>query len=612
VAETLLGDAGTRALKLVEESNGFHDRLVTDCDRRWREFEGRMDDKKARSFETWQSQLHPPYLNHIVETQLAGLLDERFSFRISPAPRLFNPDEFQSAKRGAKAHEILLRQQLKEARFNDFQRPFALDAAVCGIGIAKTFWRSEMSKRKRNVVVNAAPPELAQFINIPGIKAVDTVEGFDGPMVEALDPRDCYWHEGATSLEKSRFFAHAIWMTYADVMTLAKQGVYDLEACRSLEGMVGQEATDDRMARGMRKDMLEILEVWDRELHEVTTVGARSVQLRSKPWPYWHGRYPFQSTSLQPRPRVLRGMSVVEKLAHLQEMVWSTMNARHDNLQFINNFISILRADVDDPDAFPFEPGAVWFLDDPASVTQWAPNAIPAEVSLGAEAILKQDMQNLAGSQPFTSTSEARGVGADTATEAALVTNLAQMATKQMKSRLYGSYELIGQDMVELNQQFIREPVYAEKIGLDNESEQVEILPHLLAPEVRFDIAPMNESLNRAERRSEANGRFQMFIQAAPVLAALGVNLNFKALTEDVFDAWDEPDKERYFAAAPPPQPPAAQGQPGQNGAQPEGPGGVTAPQSIDPAVSPSTQASIAPSVFQARALSSQGGSANT
>lgn len=614
MASSPLGEAGQRALRLVEESNGFHDEFVTDCDRRWREFEGRLDANQNSA--KWQSNLHPPYLKRIVETHLAGLLDERFGFRIRPAPRLFNPGEAASARMGAEAHEILFRQQMKADRFtDDFQRPFALDAAVTGIGIGKTFWRSDKRKRKRNVVENAAPDWLAQFgVSVPRLKQVEAVElDFDGPVTEAIDPRDCYWHEGATSLPKSRFFAQAIWMTYADLMALAKQGKYSIEACKQVESMTedgNPEYTADRAKRGRRKDMIEVLEVWDRERGRVTTIGGRAVELRDAEWAFWHGQYPFVSTSLEPLPRRITSMSVVESLAHLQEMTWDLMNQRTDNLRFINNFISILPADADDADAYPYEPGAIWFMEDPTRAQQWQPNPIPAEISLGAEAILKQDMQNLAGGQPFTSTSEARGVGADTATEAALVTNLAQMATKQMKGRLYGAYGRIGQQRMELNQQFIKMPTYAEKIGLDSQAEIVEILPHLIADgDFMFDIAPMNESLNRAERRSEAQGRFQMFVQAAPALAALGVNLNYKALVEDVFDSWDEDDKERYFASAGPPQMP---GTGPQQPGQPEGPGGVTAPQSIDPATSPSTQASLSPTVFQQRAGAATGGPANT
>lgn len=613
--KNLLGEDGERALRLVEENQKFHDDLVEKCDKRWAEFEGVLE--RNSNAARWESQLHPPYLNHIVETQLAGLLDERFSFRVKPMPRMFNPGEYASVALGAKAHEILHRQQLKQDRFNEFQRPYALDAAVCGIGIAKSFWLSKHRSRKRNVVVNAAPPELrALGAFVPKLEVVERVEPvFDGPTTESLDPRDCYWHEAATALEKSRFFAHSVWVSYADLMEDAKAGNYDEAACRELEGAT-EQADDsynaDRRRRGRKKDMIEVLEVWDREKRTVTWIGARKVVLRSKPWPFWHGQYPFTVVSLQPYPRTLRGMSVVEKLAHLQEAAWDLMNQRIDNVRFLNNAIAIVRSDVDDIDALDYAPRAQWMLEDPSAVQMWTPNPLPAEISLGAESQIKQDMQNLAGSQPFTSTSEARNVSADTATEAALVTNLAQMATKQMKGRLYGAYELIGQQRMELNQQFIREPIYAERVGLDQQQEVVEILPHLLQGDYLFDIQPMNESLNRSERRAEASSRFQVLMQAAPALIAMGVPLNAKALLEDFLASYDEEDVERYLTAAPPQAAGPLGG--GQQQGQPETggqPGGVTAPQSIDPAVSPSTQASLSPEVFMQRIGAQKGGVSN-
>lgn len=631
-AKSPLGEAGQRALKHVEEATSFHDEMVAACDKRWRAFEGQM----ARNAEAarWHSQLHPPFLNHIVETQLAGLLDERISFRVKPMPRFFNPGEYLEIRQGAKAHEILARHQLARDRFDEFQRPYTLDAAVTGLGVASTVWLNKTVKRKRNIVENAADPELAaQGAFIPRMVTVERVETeFDGPVTEALDPRDCYWHEAATSLEKSRFFAQAVWMTYADLVAEAKLGRYDMEAVKQLEHMTdenaGRDYTAERRHRGRRKDMIEVLWVWDRELARCTVIGARAVQLRDRPWPFWHGQYPFTIVSLQPYPRAIRGMSMVEKLGHLQDAAWDLMNQRIDNVRFLNNAITIMRADTDDPDR-RFEPGAIWYDDDPASVQQYTPNPLPAEISLGAEAQILQHMQNLAGSQPFTSTSESRSVGANTATEAALVTNLAQLATKQMKLRLYGAYERIGQQRIWLNQQFIREPVYVdvpaaqqpvanrgplEEIGIDTTREGMEILPHLLVGDYLFDVQAMTESLSRAERRSEASSRFQVFTRAAPVLTAMGVAMNARRLVEDVLDSWDVEDKDAYFSAVAPPAVPGGPDQPGQQGSPQNGglPGGVTAPQATDPATSPSVQASLSGATPMARQLSMSGGVSNT
>ena len=200
-------------------------------------------------------------------------------------------------------------------------------------------------------------------------------------------------------------------------------------------------------------------------------------------------------------------------------------------------------------------------------------------------------------------------MGADTATEAALVTNIAQQATKQMKMHLNWAYERIGEQRMELNRQFIRKPVDVEKIGVDSAAEFETILPELLQVDARFDITPMNESLMRAEERAEANSRFQIVMQAAPVLAALQVNVNAAEEYKRLLKAYGEDDPDRFFSSTPAQQMP---GQSAQQGAPEQPGGGVTAPQSIDPAVSPSVGASMSGATPMARQLSMGGGVSNT
>jgi hypothetical protein len=621
VPSKLLTDKAEQALRQIEESQPFHDDLVNKIDARWKSFEGILDPDKAAA--QWRSQLHPPYVNHIVETTVAGLMDDRFGFRVTPAPRFYNQGEFERALAGAKAHEDLFRVQLKNDRFNEFQRPFVLDAAVVGLAVGKTFWMNEAAPKKRLVVkdvreVNDSYADLPY--SIPVLVEEERVETvFDGPVTEALDLRDLYWHEAAVSVDKSRWIAHEMWMSYPDLQKLAKAGRYDQAAVDALDpdatetGGPKSETELRREQRGRKKDMHSVIEFYDRESQELIVIGDRKVELRpeNRKWPFWHRGYPFVFSSLQPYPRSLRGMSIVEKLAHLQEAAWDLMNQRIDNVRFINNFITILQSDVEDPDNFPFEPGAVWFMDDPSKAQQWQPNEIPAEASLGAESILKQDMQNLAGGQPFTSTSETKSIGADTATEAALVTNLAQMAVKQMKTQLYYAYERIGCQRLYLNQQFIREPVYLlQQIGLDTEPEIREILPYLLQGEYVFDVSPMSESLNRSERRSEASALYQVMASTQAVSAASGAPWNLKQGQRDLLESYDKLNAEAYLSDA---QPQAPAGQPNPALGQPQDPqaNGVTAPQSIDPAVSPSTQASLSPAVFQQRNLAMNGGVQN-
>lgn len=605
-----LSEEATRALSELEKSDQFHDKFVEDCERRWDAFEGRL--RMSQDAAQWQSQLHPPLLNHIVETTVAGLLEDKLQYRIKPKPRLFNPGEYQAAAAGAKAHEAIFRCQLAADRFNEFQRPFVLSAAVTRLGVAKTFWKKDVRPTKRLVTVNAVPADIQAFVPpIPVLREVERTEAvFDGPVTEAVDPRDFYWHEAAVSLDKARWVAHAVWMSLDDLRKLQRDGVY--ENVDQLE-QANDAMTDDverrREQRGRKKDMIEVLEIWNRETGRVITLGSRRVVLRAKAWPFWHQQHPFVTTSLQPFPFSLQGMSIVEKLEHLQDAVWDLMNKRHDNLALSTNFISAISLDlIDDVDALVFEPGAFWPISGNVNdaYKQIVPDGSHMQHSLPAEQMLTSMMQNLAATQPFTSTSEARNVGANTATEAALVTNLGQRATLAIKSQIFYAYGRIGEQRMRLNQQFIRQPVYVEKIGLDQVAEQQEILPYLLEGDYLFDITPMSESLQRQEKRAENQGLFQTITGSQAVMAASGVPWNMRAAADRLLDAFDVEDKDAFFSATPP----AAV--PGQGGeAAPEGAGGVTAPQSIDPAVSPSTQASLSPAVFGQRAGAMGGGNNN-
>jgi hypothetical protein len=487
-----------------------------------------------------------------------------------------------------------------------------LDAAVNGVAMSKTFWLSETApKTYLDLELQDGVPKLVEKTQVRSV--------FDGPVTEAVDLRDMYWHEAARSVDTARWMAESVWMSYPQMQKLAAKGLYDPDAVAQCgPGMSdnGQQGTieREREKRGRNKDLIENLWVWDREEMRVFVIGARKVELRpsNRAWPFWHREYPYVATSLQPFPRSLRGMSVVQKLAHLQEMTWDLMNQRIDNVRFLNNFIQIIAADVDNPDDFPFEPGAQWFMNNPQQVTQWAPNPAASQISLPAESMLKTDMQNLADGQPFTSTSEANQINANTATEAALVTNLAQMTVKQMKTQVFYAYERIGCQRLYLNQQFIREPVYVDTIGLDSAQEIAEVLPTMLQGEYRFDVEPMSESLNQTQKRAEANAMWQVVTTSQLVAASSGAPWNLKAFQKRFLDAYDIEDPEAYLSDQQP------QGMPGQPNpalqAPPQGgmpPAGVTAPQAIDPATSPSAQASLSPAVFQQRNLALQGGVAN-
>jgi hypothetical protein len=86
------------------------------------------------------------------------------------------------------------------------------------------------------------------------------------------------------------------------------------------------------------------------------------------------------------------------------------------------------------------------------------------------EALLKGDMQNLAGGFPFSSSgTDSQNVDQKTATGASLITNIAQRSIDLAKQQVDKAWSEVGQQRMILNQQFIREPTVAPVLGVDDE-----------------------------------------------------------------------------------------------------------------------------------------------
>jgi hypothetical protein len=456
--------------------------------------------------------------------------------------------------------------------------------------------------------------EFVDGFMVPVLKEVE-YPGFayNGPCTEVINVEDFFWHEAASSPDRCRYFIHRCWYSTEEMKMLQKRGIFkNVDKAIDPEGE-GRRSPDDAtrewVTRERTKDMHEVLECWDNEQKMVTCVCNKEL-LRHEKFPFFHGRHPFTIFTLQPYPFQLDAPSIVSKLIHLQEALWDIMNQRHDNLKLLNNVITAVGPMVD-LNGLIYEPGARWPVEDVGQILPIKVDPMPSQISLPAEAILKQDIQNLAGSQPFTSTSEARNVGADTATEAALVSSIAQLATKRMKENFFYGFSRVGQNRLELNQQFIRMPVYVERLGIDNNTEVTEIVPEMLEGDFLFDVTPMQESLMRQEKRAEANTFLTLMVQAAPVLAATGVPMNFRAIMEYVLKTYGMDGIERFFSAVPQALDVTSANKSQQAQTPGVGPMGVTAQQSIDPAVSPSGQASVSPETMLQRNFALQGGSMN-
>jgi hypothetical protein len=277
--------------------------------------------------------------------------------------------------------------------------------------------------------------------------------------------------------------------------------------------------------------------------------------------------------------------------------------------------IIMYREDLDDPEALVFEPYARWPVTSPDQVRMWTPEYNQAQVGLPHIQRLKADMQNLSQSQPFTSTDEARTSGANTATEASLVASIAQRSLATAKTHWFQTVERVGQQFIELDQQYVRDPVYVTVLDLDQQQEIQEIQPEILQGEFNFSIKPMTESLIRESRRAEATSQFQAMGQFLPIVAGIAMQSGGKvpmmdpwAIIEDYVEAFDKGPVEKYQIQAAPQAPVGAPGTPPN--AQPAT-NGVTNPALAAGPQSPSNDSTQSPAAPMQQFLASQGGGQN-
>jgi hypothetical protein len=605
----------------MERDTAFHDIKCERILRQQEAYEGilRLEQPAAE----WESKLHPPLINHALETAMTMLLDSDMKFKVKPLPKEYKGATWQDAVRGGEANEVLFRRQMGATgdRFNEFLRPFVMQAAINRVSVAKTHWVNE-TREVKYLATKATIPFLGPISPVRMKESTKLTTLFDGPKTETVDLRDFYWNEAAVSLDVARYTAHAVWMSGGDLQKLAKDGIYSQAAVDMLvqesetgnksQNADGSEIEMEREKRGRKNGLYEVLEVYDRDTRMLNVIGGRRVLLLQQDWPFWHQQFPFVAMSLAPFPFSIQGLSLVEKLAPLQSAYWDLLNQTFDNNRLINNAIIILASDFDDADSFEYAPGAVNTVDRPDQVKMWQPEFQLASVAQPLMDKLQGDIQNLAMGQPLSIPMSGRV----TATEIATLSQIAQTAAQKMKDQVTYALQRIGYQRMRLNQQFIRDTQHFIKHGPDGNPVPYSLPPHVFQGDYDYELTPSPDSAIRAEKRAEAQSLMTLATQAAPVMSQMGAPLNGKAFMDKVLDAFDVDDPESFYTAKPPTPPqtqPLSGAEEAPEGVGPGGePAGVTSQHATSPTTSPSNAASLAPGVMMARALASQGGLQNT
>ncbi len=625
-------DALDLAVRRRQEARDAHDDFVELSEKRYKTYRGVLE--RASDAAQWTSKAHPPYIQHIVETTLASQVVDQLRFKISPNATIHTMEDEFAAKRaeeGAHAHQALFDWQMKADHFTDIQRPFVLQNHITGLTVNKTFWtrRAERRRVMSPTQVQLPGPDGEPIIGPDGQPVMITemqeqtkwVTAYDGPTTEVRDVRDFMYAPNAVSLAKAPWvidrvwkLPEEIWMGFEGESPIfgPSRGGWSEKQCREVLAVTPDSSRDELPGREKElfnidrvKGLVEVWEVWDNVKKTVTTVANGSVLLSHREeFPFFHNEYPFVVCTTQPDLFRIPGISQVEKIEHLQTLLWDVTNQSLDNLRLVNNAIFWFRPDVEDIDQYEFYPGARWLVEDPSQVNQWSPNPLPAEVSLNRESLIKGDMQNMSGSFPFSSGTDSGNVDQKTATGASLVSNLAQRSIDMANQQLNTAWRDTARQRMLLNQQFIRVPTVAPFTALDDEKALKVILPEMLSGDYDLAFEPQPDAMMKQEGQAAANALMTLALQAFPVFQAAGQNgaatpLNLDAFMEDALKAYGKEDMDKYFSktnAQALPQAP-----PGGGGGAPPPPGaeappmGITGQGSIDPSVSPSAMMSQSP-----------------
>jgi hypothetical protein len=632
-------EALDRAVGFFEENQEFHTEFIKGVDARSDAYHAMKDVRKDPSYMGWRNAHFGPYVMHIVDSTLASMVEDRLRYKIRARPTLedlYDPAYAERARQGERAHQILHDFQMRKTKFTRIQRPFLLQNAIAKLTVAKTTWVEKVERRRRMVAVDEILhddndyPILDPITGQPMTHTVMKMEQkptvvYDGPLTEVVDVHDFGWPKNALSLES----AHAVWhRTYLDREAFEEQfgdggmfgpakGGWSLKKVLATVGdSMSNPGDENRWSETGEPNhswhKLEIIEVWDMRRREVVTFVNRCALLaHATTLPYFHEATPFTVCTTQPDLFSFAGISQVEKVMALQELLWKIQNQSVDNLELVNNAIVLFNPSLEGAADLPFFPGAAWPVEDPELVKMWSPNPLPAEISLNREALLKGDMQNLAATFPFSSGAESQTVDQKTATGASIVSSLAQRSIDMGKQGVYDAWEDIGNQRTILNGQLIREATLVDVVGIGGEITYEEIMPEILAGDYDYVQEPIPDAIMKQQEQAQASAMMQIFSQMAPILLPLAQSgaarmINFDAVIEHFLKANGIEDTDQFFIPQAPKAALPQQGSAPAAGGQ--APMGITADGAVDPSVSPSAMISQSPETALQRAMALGGG----
>jgi hypothetical protein len=434
---------------------------------------------------------------------------------------------------------------------------------ICGVSPAKIYFCHEPWFKTERKFTDGPAGVVENEVTGQGLR-------WNQPRFAPILAEDFMWDPSASYWDQVGFCFYRTYQLPEQLRYMQRLGVY-----RNVDQTSESRSPGKPTSTGIQLDTsgrVEVIEMWERD--RLITVANRTVVLQDEPNPYWHGQLPFVLGTLVHDLYDVGGVSMVEQLTPMYEMVVNLMNQRMDGTRLaLNPGWKVLDTSGRPGQILRRRPGQrllVGAMDEIAPLevdTSWIAPAITSE-----EKLLEQ-MNDVSGANPYLSGAATSNVNAATATE---ITQFQAAAVKRVEmmrdTAIAYPLQRAGQMEIELNQQFLRQP---DVVRIDTAlgSDYKPYTPQTLTGDFEFVIDDPDQELDRTKSRDSAIALYNQVMTQAPILLQLGVKPRGEAFLKDLLTSFDKDDPESYYEAAPPPAPPEAQGQgPGLPGGGPMGP----------------------------------------
>lgn len=547
---------------VVSCESDWHTEFCRKVERRYAAYRGLKQEAENREVpKGWESNVTQPFLINIVEGFIASLVENQPMWRVSPIPIPGqSAEQIQGRVINAEMAQYRLQHDMNVDGFALKQGELIEQDLIAGYTVGKTYrLRQKKDIRYRVPGYDIVWDEEAGAIDIVDKYENKVDEGVvvrDGPTFEVRDVRDLFFPGSAKDPESAPFMVDRAWKTIDALVAMEALGVYqNTEFVTTTNADIGDTVKDrEQRLRNVNrtKGLVEVLEYWDG--NDVITIANRAILLRKRPnTQYGHGKYPFVFVSAIPEMFQIPGISVVEGLAQMQDMVWTLQNTRLNALRMMAHPITLIRSDVNNADDFEWAPLAQWIVEDPNSVKMMEIDPTTANITIQAEALLKGDIAQIMGGSPFASGSQASTIDNQTATGISIFANVAQQLLARRRQQYLWAYEKVACQFLSIAQESVEE-VQAVPVTEGGHTRYIDVPPMGIQGFFDVKLEMASESMIRKEERAEWQALLTMALQGAAPSMQMGVKLNIEKFWEGLLKSFDIIDHDAYVQEMPPPQ----------------------------------------------------------